>query len=234
MSTPWKQTSKGRNIEHSANLRSIRIRWMQYSVQNGCEDWVFGWCSLCSSSYYYCKHTLCFIFVGCILLRYIIRISLKYTCNHNREFLLLFLFLSVHNMFRPLRAILRWNTKTSFVFFESAIDTRTEPLFYNCSLIVFHLKMLWTDRNKKKSVAIAGIFERYTYTTCFGRSGHHQVYNPSCTQTEKSDTKRCIQCNRILQHNITGFLEFIHNLAGLLEHYGLENEAASILREKGG
>jgi hypothetical protein len=43
--------------------------------------------------------------------------------------------LSVHNMFRPLRAILRWNTTTSFIYLESAMDTTTDPLFYNCSFM---------------------------------------------------------------------------------------------------
>jgi hypothetical protein len=34
--------------------------------------------------------------------------------------------LFVHNMFRPLRAILRWNT-TTFIYFESTINTTTDP-----------------------------------------------------------------------------------------------------------
>jgi hypothetical protein len=36
-------------------------------------------------------------------------------------------------MFQPLQAILKWNT--SFIYFESAIDTTTDLLFYICSLI---------------------------------------------------------------------------------------------------
>jgi hypothetical protein len=55
-----------------------------------------------------------FSFVACILLRYIITLS-KYTCNRNWNscyFILVF-----HNMFRPLRAIFRWNT-TSITFLK--------------------------------------------------------------------------------------------------------------------
>lgn len=43
-------------------------------------------------------------------------------------------------------------------------------------------------------------------------------------------------CNIVLLSvisSITGFLEFIHNLAGLLEHHCLENETASVLRDEG-
>jgi hypothetical protein len=61
-------------------------------------------------------------------------IPLKYTCDRNWEFIGVII-LSVHNMFRPLWAILKWNTTTSLTYFEKAIDTTTDPLFYNCSLI---------------------------------------------------------------------------------------------------
>jgi hypothetical protein len=64
-----------------------------------------------------------------------IRIPLKYTCDRNWEFTGVTFILSVHNMFRPPRAILRWNTTTSLTYFEKAIDTTPDPLFCNCSLI---------------------------------------------------------------------------------------------------
>jgi hypothetical protein len=47
-----------------------------------------------------------------------------------------YFFLSVHNMFRPLKAIFRWNTITSLTYFEKAIDITTDPLFHNLSLII--------------------------------------------------------------------------------------------------
>jgi hypothetical protein len=64
-----------------------------------------------------------------------IRIPLQYTRDRNWEFIGVTFILSDHNMFRPLRAILRWNTTTSLTYFEKAIDITTDPLFYNCSLI---------------------------------------------------------------------------------------------------
>jgi hypothetical protein len=56
-------------------------------------------------------------------------IPLKYTCDRNWEFIGVTFILSVHNMFRPLRAILRRNTTTSLTYFEKAINTTTDPLF---------------------------------------------------------------------------------------------------------
>jgi hypothetical protein len=64
-----------------------------------------------------------------------IHIPLKYTCDRNWEFIGVNFILFVHNMFHLLRAILRWNTTTSLTYFENVIDTTTDPLFYNCSLI---------------------------------------------------------------------------------------------------
>jgi hypothetical protein len=61
-------------------------------------------------------------------------ISEIYLKSQLKIFVVIFI-LSVHNMFRPLRAIIRWNTTTSFIYFEIAIDTTTDPLFYNCSLM---------------------------------------------------------------------------------------------------
>jgi hypothetical protein len=65
----------------------------------------------------------------------LLHIPLKYTCNCNWEFIGVTFILSVHNMFRPLWAILRWNTTTSLTYFVKSINTTTDPLFYNCSLI---------------------------------------------------------------------------------------------------
>jgi hypothetical protein len=88
--------------------------------------------------------------VGCILLRcvYVYLSNIPAIATEN---LLVLLFLSVHNMFRPLRAIFRWNTITSLTYLEKAIDITTDPL-------------LWTERKSntnKFSVGIACIFERY-------------------------------------------------------------------------
>jgi hypothetical protein len=59
---------------------------------------------------------------------------LKYTCDRNWEFIGGTFILSVHNMFRPLWAILKWIITTSHIL-KKAIDTTTDPMFYNCSLI---------------------------------------------------------------------------------------------------
>jgi hypothetical protein len=76
-----------------------------------------------------------FILVGCILLRYVYVYLSNIPAILTENLLVLLIILSVHNMFRPLRAILKWNTTTSITYFEKAIDTTTDPLFYNCSLI---------------------------------------------------------------------------------------------------
>jgi hypothetical protein len=65
---------------------------------------------------------------------WLFRIPLKCVRNRNWDFCCYFI-LSVHNMFRPPRAILTWNTTTWFIYFESAIDTTTDLLLYNCSLM---------------------------------------------------------------------------------------------------
>jgi hypothetical protein len=62
-----------------------------------------------------------------------------YTRDRNWEFIGV-IFLLVHNMFRPLRAIFRWNTFTSLIYLEKAIDITTDPLFHNLSLIIYLYK----------------------------------------------------------------------------------------------
>jgi hypothetical protein len=47
-----------------------------------------------------------------------------------------YIFLSVHNMLRPLRAIFKWYTITSLTYLEKAIGITTDPLFHNFSLII--------------------------------------------------------------------------------------------------
>jgi hypothetical protein len=59
-----------------------------------------------------------------------------YTRDHNWEFIGA-IFLLVHNMFRSLRAILRWNAITLLIYLEKAIDITTDPLFHNLSLIIY-------------------------------------------------------------------------------------------------
>jgi hypothetical protein len=74
-----------------------------------------------------------FIFVGCILLHYIITLS-KYACNLNWNcyyFILVF-----HNMFRPLRAIFRWNT-TSILLLKC-------HQYYNGSVLVLSTHVVQT------------------------------------------------------------------------------------------
>jgi hypothetical protein len=73
-----------------------------------------------------------------------------YPRDRNREFIGVILLL-VHNMFRPLRAIFRWNTISLLIYLEKAIDITTDPLFHNLSLIIylyngkwaFYFKMNW-------------------------------------------------------------------------------------------
>jgi hypothetical protein len=50
-----------------------------------------------------------------------------------------YFFLSVHNVFRPLRAIFRWNTITSLTYLEKAIDITPDPLFHNLFPIIHNL-----------------------------------------------------------------------------------------------
>jgi hypothetical protein len=62
-----------------------------------------------------------------------------YTHDRNWEFIDV-IFLLVHNMFRPLLAIFRWNTITLLIYLEKAIDITMEPLFHNLSLIIYLYK----------------------------------------------------------------------------------------------
>jgi hypothetical protein len=73
-----------------------------------------------------------------------------YTRDRNWEFIGV-IFLLVHNMCRPLRAILKWNTIRVLIYLEKAIDITTDPLLHNLSLIIylynskyaFYFKMNW-------------------------------------------------------------------------------------------
>jgi hypothetical protein len=99
--------------------------------------------------------------------RYIFQI---YARDRNWEFIGV-IFLLVHNMFRPLWAIFRWNTITLLtriqgaasslpfsygnchmkkvaslphsVYLEEAIDIITDPLFHNLSLIIYLYNGKW-------------------------------------------------------------------------------------------
>jgi hypothetical protein len=83
----------------------------------------------------------------CVMYTHIFQIHAR---NHNWQFIGV-IFLLVHNMFRPLRAIFRWNTITVLIHLEKAIDITTDPLFHNLSLIIylyngkyaFYFKMNW-------------------------------------------------------------------------------------------
>jgi hypothetical protein len=62
-----------------------------------------------------------------------------YTRDRNWKFIdVIFLFL--HNMFRPLRAILRWNNLL-LTYLEKAIDITTDPLFTICLLLSIYTKV---------------------------------------------------------------------------------------------
>jgi hypothetical protein len=50
-----------------------------------------------------------------------------YTRDRNWEFIGV-IFLLVHNIFRPLRAIFKWNTITLVTYLEKATDITTDPL----------------------------------------------------------------------------------------------------------
>jgi hypothetical protein len=65
-----------------------------------------------------------------------------YTRDRNWEFIGV-VFLLVHNIFRSLRAILRWNTITLLIYLEKAIDITTDPLFHNLSLIIYLYNGKW-------------------------------------------------------------------------------------------
>jgi hypothetical protein len=62
-----------------------------------------------------------------------------YTRDRNWEFIDV-IFLFVHNMFWPLRAIFMWNTIILLIYLEKAIDITTDPLFHNLSLISYLYK----------------------------------------------------------------------------------------------
>jgi hypothetical protein len=70
-----------------------------------------------------------------------IRISFiyVYTCDRNWEFICV-IFLLVHNMFRPLRAILRCNTITLHIYLEKAIYI-TVYMYYNIYVIYISRKL---------------------------------------------------------------------------------------------
>jgi hypothetical protein len=73
-----------------------------------------------------------------------IRIPFKYTCDRNWEFIGVTFILSVHNIFRHLRAILRRNTTTSHILTKPSILQRircfTIAHSYGVSLL---LSTLW-------------------------------------------------------------------------------------------
>jgi hypothetical protein len=73
-----------------------------------------------------------------------------YTRDRNWEFIGV-IFLLVHNMFRPLRAILKWNTITLHIYLEKAIDITTDPSFHYLSLIIYLYNgkyiLKWIDYN---------------------------------------------------------------------------------------
>jgi hypothetical protein len=85
---------------------------------------------LCVSSFRILNQLIYFIFVGCILTRYLY----VYVPNiYPQSQLIIFIsfILSVHHMFRPLRAILRWIT-TSFIYLwkSSYHSTSVILIFY--------------------------------------------------------------------------------------------------------
>jgi hypothetical protein len=83
-----------------------------------------------------------FILVGYILLHYVhVYLSIYIPAIATENFLVIFLL--VHNMFRPLRAILRWNIITLHIYLEKAIYITTDPLFHNLSLIIYLYKGKW-------------------------------------------------------------------------------------------
>jgi hypothetical protein len=67
-----------------------------------------------------------FIFVGCILLLQITKIYIILP-SIATEMIFIYYNLIHHNMFRPLRALFRWNIHQSFLY--GAINTKTDPLF---------------------------------------------------------------------------------------------------------
>jgi hypothetical protein len=62
-----------------------------------------------------------------------------YTRDRNWEFIDV-IFLFVHNMFWPFRAIFRRNTIILLIYLEKAIDITMDPLFHNLSLIIYLYK----------------------------------------------------------------------------------------------
>jgi hypothetical protein len=75
----------------------------------------------------------------CVLYTYIFQ---TYTRDRNWEFIDV-IFLLVHNMFRSLLAIFRWNTITLLTYLEKAIAITTDPLFYNLSRIIYLYNGKW-------------------------------------------------------------------------------------------
>jgi hypothetical protein len=64
----------------------------------------------------------------------VMSIPLKYTCNPNRELLLLFLFCLLTTCFGPYGPS-SGEIQQQHLYFKSAIDTTTDPLFYSGSFI---------------------------------------------------------------------------------------------------
>jgi hypothetical protein len=74
-----------------------------------------------------------------------------YTRDRNWEFIGV-IFLLVHIMFRPLRAIFKWNAIILLIYLEKAIDITTDPLFHNLLLSIYTMVnelfiLKWIDYN---------------------------------------------------------------------------------------